>query len=117
MISNNVVCATSKASDQPAHARSLSLNYSIIVKLLTEHHLEFLSLRLGCRGSSESTLVKRSNCWKSHAVANLVFTSTLNYIYFFLIFCSTEKIQKEQLKISPDPFSFGLTYSWLRIIF
>ena len=30
----------------------------MIVKLLTEHHLEFLSLKGGCRGSSESTLVK-----------------------------------------------------------
>ena len=28
------------------------------VKLLTEHHLEFLSLIGGCRGLSESTLVK-----------------------------------------------------------
>ena len=39
----------------------------MIVKLLTEHHLEFLSLKGGYRGSSESTLVKMSNCWKSHA--------------------------------------------------
>ena len=39
------------------------------VKLLTEHHLEFLSLTGGCRGSSESTFVKMSNCWKSHAAA------------------------------------------------
>ena len=30
----------------------------MIVKLLTEHHLEFLSLKGGYRGSSESTLVK-----------------------------------------------------------
>ena len=30
----------------------------MIVKLLTEHHLEFLSLTGGCRGSSESTLSK-----------------------------------------------------------
>ena len=30
----------------------------MIVKLLTEHHLEFLSLKGCCRGSSESTLVK-----------------------------------------------------------
>ena len=43
----------------------------MIVKLLTEHHLEFLSLKGGCRGSSESTLVKISNCWKSHAAAHL----------------------------------------------
>ena len=42
----------------------------MIVKLRTEHHLEFLSLKGGCRGSSESTLVKMSNCWKSHALAH-----------------------------------------------
>ena len=41
----------------------------MIVKLLTERHLEFLSLKGGCTGSSESTLVKMSNCWKSHALA------------------------------------------------
>ena len=45
----------------------------MIVKLLTEHHLEFLSLKVGCRGSSVSTLVKMSNCWKSHALAPLTF--------------------------------------------
>ena len=43
----------------------------MIVKLLTEHHLEFLSLEVDCTGSSESTLVKMSNCWKSHATAQL----------------------------------------------
>ena len=41
----------------------------VIVKLLTEHHFEFLNLKEGCRCSSESTLVKMSNCWKSHAAA------------------------------------------------
>ena len=40
------------------------------VKLLTEHHLEFLSLKGGCTGSCESTHVKMSNCWKSHATAH-----------------------------------------------
>ena len=45
----------------------------MIVKLLTEHHLEFLSSKGGCRGSSESTLVKMSNCLKSHALAQLSF--------------------------------------------
>ena len=44
----------------------------MIVKLLTEHHLAFLSLNGGCRGLSESTLVKMSNCWKSHAVAQFI---------------------------------------------
>ena len=45
----------------------------MIVKLLIEHHLEFLSLKGGCRASSESTLVKISNCWKSHDAAPLYF--------------------------------------------
>ena len=44
----------------------------MIVKLLTEHCFEFLSLKGGCRGSSESTLVKMPNCRKSHATAHLV---------------------------------------------
>ena len=42
----------------------------MIVKLLTEHDLKFLSLKRGCRGSSESSLVKMSSCWKSRAVAH-----------------------------------------------
>ena len=41
------------------------------VKLLTEHHLEFLSLKESCTDSSESTLVKMPHCWKSHAVAHV----------------------------------------------
>ena len=42
------------------------------VKLLTEHHLEVLSLKGGCTGLSESTLVKMPHCWKSHVVAHIV---------------------------------------------
>ena len=45
----------------------------MIVKLLTEYHLEFLSLKGGCTGSSESTLVKMPHCWKSPVVAHLIF--------------------------------------------
>ena len=41
------------------------------VKLLTEHDLEFLSLKGGCTGSSESTLVKMPHCWKSHVAAQI----------------------------------------------
>ena len=48
----------------------------MIVKLLTEHHLEFLSLTGGCGGSSESTLVKMSNCWKSQSTAQFIVVST-----------------------------------------
>ena len=41
------------------------------VKLLTEHHLEFLSLKEGCTGSSESTHVEIPHCWKSHVAAQI----------------------------------------------
>ena len=41
------------------------------VNLLTEHHLEFLGLKGGYTGLSESTLVKTPNCWKSHVIAHM----------------------------------------------
>ena len=42
------------------------------VDLLTEHHLEFLSLKGGCTGSSESTLVKIPHGLKSHVTAHIL---------------------------------------------
>ena len=74
-ISNNVVCATSKASDQPVHTRSLisafASGLNIYVELLTEHHFEFLTSKGGCSCSSEYTHVKMPHCWKSHAMAHI----------------------------------------------
>ena len=52
----------------------------MIVKLLTEHHLNFLSLKGGCRGSSESTFVKMSNFWKSHATAQLLYKTLKEFM-------------------------------------
>ena len=46
------------------------------VKLPTEHHLEFLSLKGGCTGSSKSTFVKMPHCWKSGVMA--IITSTIS---------------------------------------
>ena len=43
----------------------------MIVKLLTEHHFEFLRLTGGCTGSSDSTHVKMLHFWKSHALAHI----------------------------------------------
>ena len=43
----------------------------ISVKLLTEHHSEFLSLKEACTGSSESIHVKMPHCWKSHDTAQI----------------------------------------------
>ena len=55
----------------------------MIVKLLTEHQLEFLSLKAGRRSSSESTLVKMSNCWKSHAAAQIETNIQAFAFYYF----------------------------------
>ena len=42
------------------------------VKLLTEFYFEFISLKVGCTGVSESTLVKMSHCWKSYVMAQII---------------------------------------------
>ena len=65
-----------------AHAQSdqslcLSLEYPMSVKLLTEHHLRFLSLKGGCTGSSEYTLVKMPHCWKSRVTANILYSKEI----------------------------------------
>ena len=78
-ISNNVVAHQQSLRSACAYAQSdqslcLSLEYSMIVKLLTKHPLEFLRLKGGCTGSSESTHVKIPHCWKSHVTAQLCST-------------------------------------------
>ena len=55
----------------------------MIVKLLTEHHSEFLSLKGGCRGSSESTHVKMPNCGKSYAMAQLYYRTCDSGLFSF----------------------------------
>ena len=42
------------------------------VKLLIKQHLGFLSLKGGCTGSSESTLVTMPHRWKSRVTAKLL---------------------------------------------
>ena len=55
----------------------------MIVKLVTERHLEFLSLKGGYRGSSESTHVKMPHCWKSlHWLINLCMTGIGGRVLF-----------------------------------
>ena len=62
-ISNNVVYATSKGSDQPAPTRSLIRAFANCLNmLLTYHHLEFPSLKVVCIGSSEVTFVRVPHC-------------------------------------------------------
>ena len=60
------------------------------IKLLVEHNLEFLSLKGGCTGSSESTHVKMPHCLKScvmiHIIDDHVHGSNLNKV-LVLDFC------------------------------
>ena len=50
----------------------LLLEYSLTIKLLTEYHLEFLSLIGRSTSSSESIHVKMPSCWKSLVAAHII---------------------------------------------
>ena len=52
------------------------------VKLLTEHHLQFLSSKGVCTGSSEFTLVKMPHCWKSHVTAHILYIICKDWITY-----------------------------------
>ena len=52
-------------------------------KLLTEQRLEFLSLKGGCTGLSESTLVKLPHCLKSHGTAQMSLYMRFWYLSYF----------------------------------
>ena len=41
------------------------------IKLLTEHHLDFISFKGDRTGSYEYTLVEMTHCWKSHVTAQI----------------------------------------------
>ena len=64
----------------------------MIVKLLTEHHLEFLSIKGGCTGSPESLHVKMPHFWKSHAVAHLLLKK-LNTLFIPFLLRSLKRVR------------------------
>ena len=88
------------------------------VKLLTEHHLEFLSLKGGCTGLSESTLVKMPHYWKSHVAAQLYaidgkdvilssctfnsFFASNNFCRLLITFANSLDPDQDQHLIGPD---------------
>ena len=51
------------------------------VKLLTEHHKEFLSVKGFFTGLSESSPVKMPHCWKSHVVAQMYMYYTVCVLF------------------------------------
>ena len=86
----------------------------MIVKLLTEHHLEFLSLKGGCRSLSESTHVKMPHCWKSHVMAQICKKLLLTVIFnslsagdkfcrlLILKFANILNLDQARLSLGPD---------------
>ena len=90
-ISNNVVCATIKASDQPAHTRSLIRAFASRLNILwLLSHLEFLSLKGGCTGLSESTLVKCHIDGNHMSRFNYIMNLTIDIFQVFFRVCATE---------------------------
>ena len=71
------------------------------VKLLTEDHLEFLSLKGGCTVSSESTRVKIPHCWKSHVMAHILLNSADTYTLLTDAF-QTETLEECTFCKSPE---------------
>ena len=66
----------------------------MLVKLLTEHHMEFLSLKGGCRGSSESTLVKMLHC-----LAQIICNTTI----IANTFVNNKSIDKQDIIVYQSP--------------
>ena len=58
------------------------------VKLLSEHHLEVFSLKGGCTGTSESTLVKMPHYWKSHVTAHIYMSKNIICMLHIISLCA-----------------------------
>ena len=64
------------------------------VKLLTKQDLEFLSLKGGYIGLSESNHVKMPHCWKSHVTAHISS-------------CVMSQVQTEEIELYFDLFNYS----------
>ena len=71
------------------------------VQLLTEHHLEFLSLTGVCTSSSESIHVKMSHCWKSHVAAHIC-----GYHTDIGVYCPNFGFQRTRAGSSEEPLYY-----------
>ena len=58
------------------------------IKLLANYHLEYLSLKGGCTGSSESIHVKMPHCLKSHVAVHM----------FSILFCLSFRLATSVLQ-------------------
>ena len=75
-------------------SRCKSLQYYMTVQLLTEHHLKFQSLKRGCTGSSESTLVKMPQIVENH----------MSRLLFEILFCHFRHATRyKRVPVSTEP--------------
>ena len=79
----------------------------MIVKLLTEHGLEFLSLKGGCTGSSESTLVTMTHCWKSRITAHIHLERFIFWATTLMTNIFTVALENFMTKCLPNSMSIG----------
>ena len=88
------------------------------LKLLTEHHLVFLSLKGGCTGSSESTHVKMPHCKKSRVTAHFIryYHNALMFQLLIVIFIIQDHWKQGYWCLVP-PNGLYIIYSFTRVIF
>ena len=118
-ISNNVVCVTSKASDQPAHTRSLIRGFASRLSILwllsychfSEHHLEFLSFKGGC--TCQNTTLLEISCHGSDSIYSNSTTIKCRQIWGYHDH-TTLKMTLQQIKtlISPSSWNGNRNEPW-----
>ena len=78
------------------------------VKLLTEHHLEFLRLKGGCSVYSKYTLVKIPHCWKSHVTAQYYVVRTV------ISWADSFNVKKFDTILISDHCLFNRKLNWVK---
>ena len=96
---------------RPAKAQSLclTLEHTLTVKLLTEHHLAFLIFKRACTGSSWSTHAKMPHCWKSHVMAQIL--KKMRSFLFQVHACLKTAVSKLNTSSKHGYASYATTYS------
>ena len=69
--------------------------------LLTGRHLEYLCLKGGCTGSSESTQVNMPHCWKTHNTAHISIVQLQVEMFILCLFKCSLFILLEVYKMLP----------------
>ena len=79
-MSNNVVCATSKGSDQHVHSLIRTFASHLNILWLVSYwmnSIQFQFLKGGCTGSPVPNRVKMPHCWNSHIAAHILKTEEM----------------------------------------